>query len=584
MLIVSTLIIYVLTYRYNMNSLWKTYDQYSRLKPKYSFAFYFLVTFLSLSIIASIPIWSLITQYNKGNLEIIRERELGYLNTASQSIQRDFFGMIANVGVISRAPIINKFLTEGDVRDGELVTDLMIAMAENYQRYNQVRILNINGNEVIRVNYKDGKSTLIKTEDLQNKSLSDYFQKTLSLNEGGVYLSPLELNIEHGEIEIPHQPTIKVAAPLFDKLGVKKGIFIVDYDAFNLINNFKRILQKKDSHIGMLINSESFYLIGENETNEFGFMLKNENLNLRNQFPKVWDALINSEKKHLLTDQGLFLFDTVHPLKREVDIIGKQFARPVGISEAQANNYRWHIVLQVPEKELRNSYFFGNKVALFILMLVYCLLGLVSALVSIVMMKTKIQLSIERDAFLEMQSLAQVDGLTNTYNRRFFCELAERELARIKRSQESLSLMMLDIDYFKKINDIYGHDVGDQAIKSFCLVCKKMLRELDILGRMGGEEFAVLMPQTTITQAESVAERLRKAVSEVVLDLPEGKISFTVSIGITCTEPSNYDLNVMLKDADKAMYMAKNNGRNQISVNENINSLLKSDFNGSPRY
>lgn len=301
---------------------------------------------------------------------------------------------------------------------------------------------------------------------------------------------------------------------------------------------------------------------------------KIEKLKLSHHFPKVWDTLINSDKKHILTDQGLFLFDSIHPLRREIGLNNEHLARPVGISEAQANNYIWHIVFQVSKDELRDSSFFGNKTALYILILVYCLLGLISLLVTTVIMKTKIQLSIERNAFLEMQSLAQVDGLTNTYNRRFFCELAERELARIKRAQESFSLMMLDIDHFKKINDIYGHDVGDQAIKSFCIVSKKMLRELDILGRMGGEEFAVLMPQTTIDQAKSVAERLRKAVSEIVLDLPEGKISFTVSIGITCTEPSNYDFNVMLKDADRAMYKAKNGGRNQIFVDENINSLL----------
>lgn len=556
-----------------MKLLWNTYYQYRALKPRHSFAFYFLALLLSLLLITSIPIWILISQYNKGNLEIIKQRELGYLSTASQSVQRDFFGMIANVGVVSKAPIINKFLVGRKETDKQLVANLMIVIAEHYQRYNQVIILDINGKEVIRVNYKDGKTSLVNSNYLQNKSHLDYFQEALKLNKGDIYISPMELNIEHEKIETPHQPTIRVATPLFDNMGVKRGVFVVNYDAFNLINNFKRILQKTNSHIGMLINSESFYLIGIHDADEFGFMHKDQSLKFSNNFPKVWDALLNSHKKYLLTDQGLFLFDSVYPLKREIGLNNKNFARPVGISETQASNYFWHIIFQVSNKELSQSSYLANKAAFYILILVYGLLGLISALIATVIMKTKIQLSTERNAFLEMQNLAQIDGLTNTYNRRFFCELAQRELTRVKRSQEPLSIMMLDIDHFKSINDTYGHDVGDQAIKSFCLVCEKTLREVDVFGRMGGEEFAILMPQTTIVQAINVAERIRKKVSSLVLDLPEGKIVFTVSIGITCTEPKNYDLNVMLKDADKAMYMAKNNGRNQICVNEYINSF-----------
>lgn len=169
----------------------------------------------------------------------------------------------------------------------------------------------------------------------------------------------------------------------------------------------------------------------------------------------------------------------------------------------------------------------------------------------------------------EMQQLAQTDSLTGASNRRHLRELAEHEMARSERSGTPLSMLMLDIDYFKRINDGYGHDVGDLAIKALCSACARELRQCDALGRWGGEEFAVLLAETDSASARHVAERIRAAVSEIRIGLESGDVvAFTVSVGLATFDSHHTSLDAVLKGADKALYAAKQSGRDRVCVSE----------------
>jgi diguanylate cyclase (GGDEF)-like protein len=164
----------------------------------------------------------------------------------------------------------------------------------------------------------------------------------------------------------------------------------------------------------------------------------------------------------------------------------------------------------------------------------------------------------------EMQRLARVDSLTGVNNRRHFEELAEREIARSKRQHEPLSLLLLDVDYFKQINDRRGHAVGDLALKQLCQTCLRLLREIDVFSRMGGEEFAILLPSAALTDAALVAERVRSSVADSRLETSDGSpLQFTVSIGIS-TLGAEDTLGVLLRKSDEALYRAKNQGRNRV--------------------
>ncbi len=168
-----------------------------------------------------------------------------------------------------------------------------------------------------------------------------------------------------------------------------------------------------------------------------------------------------------------------------------------------------------------------------------------------------------------LEQQATKDGLTGVANRRFFLELASREFLRAHRYHKHLSLLLIDIDHFKAINDSYGHAVGDQALVALTELICRVVRHTDIVGRIGGEEFAVLLTETDRSGAECVAERLRVAVADMKLTIPEGTIEFTVSVGVAVATTDYKDIQDLLQTADAALYQAKRRGRNCVVIAKN---------------
>jgi len=166
---------------------------------------------------------------------------------------------------------------------------------------------------------------------------------------------------------------------------------------------------------------------------------------------------------------------------------------------------------------------------------------------------------------LELNQKAHIDYLTELNNRGHFMEQAEKELSRSQRYEKDMAIFMMDIDFFKKINDSHGHKVGDIVLKKLADVCRQTLREVDIIGRIGGEEFAILLPETNHTEALEVAERLRLAVAESKVPMKDGlPVQYTVSIGVSSVTSADDNIDVLLSRADQALYQAKQSGRNRV--------------------
>jgi diguanylate cyclase (GGDEF)-like protein/PAS domain S-box-containing protein len=163
----------------------------------------------------------------------------------------------------------------------------------------------------------------------------------------------------------------------------------------------------------------------------------------------------------------------------------------------------------------------------------------------------------------ELREFATIDELTKVWNRRFFLEQADRQVKAQARSRRPLAVLMLDIDLFKKVNDRFGHNIGDDALKTISQACLASLRETDLFGRLGGEEFAALLIDCDHAQAMQAAERMRKAVSIAEVLTPKENLRLTISVGVSS---SNYtlDLEKLIKEADQAMYKAKETGRNRV--------------------
>lgn len=167
---------------------------------------------------------------------------------------------------------------------------------------------------------------------------------------------------------------------------------------------------------------------------------------------------------------------------------------------------------------------------------------------------------------ISLKQLSVKDGLTSLFNRRYFTERYHQEFSRSERTQEPLSLLMIDIDHFKKINDSYGHPVGDIVLKEVSSTILSNLREMDILSRYGGEEFSLILPTCKLKDAFDIGERIRSSVSNKVIKAGNVEISVTVSIGVSCYPEVARSEKELLNSADSALYEAKKRGRNRVVV------------------
>lgn len=166
----------------------------------------------------------------------------------------------------------------------------------------------------------------------------------------------------------------------------------------------------------------------------------------------------------------------------------------------------------------------------------------------------------------ELFHQANTDALTGLSNRRHFMILAEQEVRRAQRFGRDLSVIMMDLDHFKRVNDTYGHATGDLVLETLCQSALESLRESDIMGRLGGEEFAILLPETSLEAACEVASRILTHVAETPIPTPNGDIHCTTSLGVSCLLSSEETIDDILHRSDEALYRAKNAGRNRYEV------------------
>ncbi len=166
--------------------------------------------------------------------------------------------------------------------------------------------------------------------------------------------------------------------------------------------------------------------------------------------------------------------------------------------------------------------------------------------------------------FLNIQQLAITDSVIDIFNRRHLFELGEREFLRARRFNRPLAVLMIDIDNFKLVNDMYSHDIGDKVLHRLGQVLKENVREIDIVGRYGGEELVVVLPEADLWSAREVAERLRVEIQDAFINCPLPEI--TVSIGVATLLENALDFPALVHQADLAMYQAKQAGRNRVEV------------------
>jgi diguanylate cyclase (GGDEF)-like protein len=172
------------------------------------------------------------------------------------------------------------------------------------------------------------------------------------------------------------------------------------------------------------------------------------------------------------------------------------------------------------------------------------------------------QVSELQEARTHLERLVSTDALTDLHSRRSWFELGATEFSRFQRYDRSFSVLLLDLDFFKGVNDTFGHDAGDLLLRRFSDMLRAECRHSDIIGRLGGEEFALLAPETSLVSAQTIAERILDACRRLVLTLAAGDIRCTCSIGMSESAPADDGVERVLRRADAALYAAKRSGRN----------------------
>nr|WP_236673218.1 GGDEF domain-containing protein [Comamonas sp. JC664] len=164
----------------------------------------------------------------------------------------------------------------------------------------------------------------------------------------------------------------------------------------------------------------------------------------------------------------------------------------------------------------------------------------------------------------EIYRLTTMDGLTQIYNRRYFDEQLDREISRSRRYERMLSLVLLDIDHFKAVNDKYGHLAGDSVLKQLASTVRTKIRREDVFARYGGEEFAILLPEVSLTGTRQLAEKVRRLVEKQRFEFDRQAIPVTVSVGLAALEPFHRESGELVRDADEKLFEAKTTGRNRV--------------------
>lgn len=536
--------------------------------------------------------------------------------------------------------IIKNFLTNKNTHKREDLEILFLAIANSNNTIIQARLIDKNGQEVIRVdrNKESQEAFLVEKSSLQDKSQREYFKVLSNAPKNTIWHSKLDLNIENNKLEIPYKPTFRVAIPLFEE-NKFTGIVTVNM----LMNNLLKAITASSIFEYYIVDKNENYILHPN--NEFSFnKYKNINRAIKDDFPQglntqgiyrysLEDILKNNEQavmilktkrnyqKELLNEKFntaiivlaltvvlsllMALFVSKTPMKLQEKLLKAyekldEFTSILNKYVITVKTKPDSTIIEVSDAfEKASGYSKDELIGKSISMIKHpeqdrkiikdLWKNILNKRVWVGNIKNKkksgeeywleqtiipkldedkknidsfLSISVDITAKMELEKMASIDKLTDIYNRRMIDQFLQVEIEIASRHNEELSLMIIDIDHFKHVNDNYGHLVGDIVLSQLSKIISDNLRNSDIFGRYGGEEFLIICPKTNKDGAFILAEKLRIIVDEFTFDEVGHK---TVSIGIAEFQTDD-TIETLFKKADEALYEAKNSGRNRVCV------------------
>jgi len=443
-----------------------------------------------------------------------------------------------------------------DPEGRKIFADDMISFLETTELFDQLRLLDVHGMELERANYNDGHPFLTPTGELRNKGKRYYIQKTLKLGTNEVYISPLDLNVEAGKVEIPYKPTIRFGMAIFNANGEKKGILMLNFLADHMLAQLKISNGDFPGHF-MLLNREGYWMYGVDPAKSWGFMFEDrQKETMAHGSSTDWQRILESDSGDFENHGKLYAFATIYPFREMAAVPMIQLA-------PNYSHYFWKLVSDVPQsvianrsQTVRNTILTWSGAIAFFLIVIAWMLA---------------RSDVRRlDSERRLRYIAQHDKLTGLASRVLFADRLEQAIAMARRHHSSFAVLYLDLDEFKPVNDNFGHDAGDSLLQKVADRLHSCVREVDTVARVGGDEFSIILVET---EADSDAVLVAKKIIqtfEAVFQISGNECYITASIGIAMYPADSEQAETLVHYADKAMYRAKFEGKNNYCLAQAI--------------
>lgn len=254
-------------------------------------------------VVLGIIITAYIVQERKNDIEMLQQEEMLHLEMGGKLFRQELDRIVSDLVFSSNALGMEQIIVSpNDESPKARVLYAFSLFAATEKTYDQIRYIDEKGMEIVRVNFDNGEVNIVRQEELQNKSNRYYFIETMLLEKGQIYISPLDLNKEHGQIEIPYKPMLRAATPLFDTAGNRRGILISNYLGQHLIDLFHGVFYRSERPSGpaiegdpLILNKDGYWLHSPNPADEWGFMLGHQKT-FADENPVVWEMIENSKK------------------------------------------------------------------------------------------------------------------------------------------------------------------------------------------------------------------------------------------------------------------------------------------------
>jgi len=510
-----------------------------------------ILSILPIGILTGYASWSL-----SEDMEKLRQRERHAVDLQREEVVRALERPASDVcWFAGQNELANLLLPSLSDQRQELVEELEI-FALNTRIYDQIRYIDEAGRERIRIDFNHGNVTVVPDAQLQDKSKRYYVQYALRLQGGEIYVSPLDLNVEHNEVEIPYKPTIRVATRVTDGTGALRGFVVVNYMATLM---FRRVVSVATVSPGypMMMNGDGYWFLAPPKSSAWGFMIPDllqERMGVR--FPDVWEHMSRNRRGTVRSKAGLFTYQVYYPLYEISDCVG--YTGKSLLAEREWG-YRWYLASFVPQSVLAVLQRKAIVSALVIGLPMLILLGVGTRAMTVLVQ--------ERRRHREhLEALARSDALTGLANRATFDDRLTEESIRARRYSRRFAVLYLDLDGFKAINDSQGHEAGDRVLVDVARVLSTSCRAVDLPARYGGDEFVILLSEVGDRAAAlGVAEKILTRVRALSWD--ESIVGVSMGLALWPDDVAESDeATTVVHLADAAMYAAKTSGKNRICL------------------